>query len=571
MIRPLGTRERWLILAVGLAWALSVALWFTPGYVRPDGIGYFEYLPSSWNDHDLVFYDQWAQARLVVEGRLLFKEVAPNGYLANHWPSGSAVFWYPAYVTGDFLRGTPPFRGFPPNGFSLPYEVPVVAFSAVAGLLTLFLVYRLSRKVATPGAAFLATIGIWFGSPLLWYSLVNGITSHVVAAMSAAIFVALALSLRERLDSWSVFALGLSLGFVFAVRPQNATLALVPFFLIPRDRWRALLGESAPGIAGTLIGALPQLVVSSVIYGNPLGFLVTGGAGEAWSSFQRIWIWEPIFSWYHGLVTWTPFLALGIIGLIFLFRIDRGLAAAALWAFAAQWAINATLDRAFWGAFAFGQRRFDGVIVFFGIGAAVLLDRLPRWAAVVLTVAASGWTMMLLLASRSVLDLNLYYPPGDLLRAIGTAVTHTSRWLAPLSALPPIARLTVGLLIVGGLAVAAAIAAVFLVLSRLGGRRAVTIAAALWLLAAGGWFAWVGWAGAPHLRYFDRLITFNRSLGALSGGLDSNISVLESELQYLEKSGRTGLAERTKKDLARLVALRQRELRRRGMTSPAVE
>jgi len=40
-----------LIVAV---WLLSTAIWLRPGITRPDGVGYFAWLPSAIGDRDLV-------------------------------------------------------------------------------------------------------------------------------------------------------------------------------------------------------------------------------------------------------------------------------------------------------------------------------------------------------------------------------------------------------------------------------------------------------------------------------------------------------------------------------------
>src|SRR6185503_13988203 len=109
--------------------------------------------------------------------------------------------------------------------------------------------------------------------------------------------------------------------------------------------------------AGALVGAAPQLVVSQILYGSPLGFMkLGGGPWKAFAPFERIWIWEPLLSWFHGMIPWTPLLGVSLIGFALLFRVDRRVAAAAVYAFTSQWAVNAVLERSFWGGYAFGQR-----------------------------------------------------------------------------------------------------------------------------------------------------------------------------------------------------------------------
>ena len=284
-------RERTAVAILVAIWLLSALLWLQPGITRPDGVGYYVYLPSAYIGRDLLFFDEWQRFGLVPGGRILHKEITPTDHLGDHWTCGSAAWWLPSFVLGDALRALPALQRFPRDGISLPYNVAVVIASAVAGLGALLIGWRMSRSL-------LAVIGIWFGSPLLWYSLRNSITSHAVSAFACALLVFLAVRRRDRSDWQSVFFVGLAAGFAAAVRPQNLSLAIIPFFFSVRKSWIYL--------AGILLGLLPELIVSQFIYGNPIAFFV-GGTAKPFAAFERLWIWEPIFSWYHGLVTWTPF------------------------------------------------------------------------------------------------------------------------------------------------------------------------------------------------------------------------------------------------------------------------
>ena len=84
--------------AVVAVWLVTTLLWLTPGLTRPDGVGYFAYLTSTWFDRDLLFIDEWAQAGLIRNGQFLFKDITATGHLSNHWTAGTSQGWYPAFV-----------------------------------------------------------------------------------------------------------------------------------------------------------------------------------------------------------------------------------------------------------------------------------------------------------------------------------------------------------------------------------------------------------------------------------------------------------------------------------------
>lgn len=530
-------------------WLGSALVWLSPGFTLPDGAGYYVYLPSIVFDADILFFDEWASFGLVEDGVVRHKEVTRTRFLGNHWTPGSALFWFVPYAAGHLLaRAVPFFQNFPANGFSLPYVLAVITATALAGLFALLVAAAIARRYAAPRGVIPAAIGIWFGTPLLWYSLRNPIMPHAVSALAVALVVWLALGWRESADSARLFATGLAAGFAFVVRPQDLVFAVVPLLLLPlRElaglRWRLL---SYP--AGVSLAVAPLLVASHFIYGTPLGF--AGGSSDArpFASFERVWLWEPLFSWYHGLFTWAPFLLVAVAGLIVLIRSDARMAVAGLATFAAQWAINATMERSFWGAHAFGQRRFLECTVFFLLGAAVLLARLPRWLAAVVTMLTAGWTMALFFASQSVLDLNRYYTLRELLDASWRALGDLRRLFAPLASVPPGFRPEVAL----GFVVLAALFALAAMLWLRVPLRLRTAVIAVYFGAATVVFATAGFNGRAAQREVAGLIEKNARLARLPGGPDVRFGLLEHEIEYLDKSGRREEARRTRRELEEL-------------------
>jgi len=504
-----------------VVWAVSVFLWMTPGYVKPDGAGYAAYLPSALLDHDLLLFDEWARLGMIRGDAIAFTNITPNGHLSDHWTVGPAVAWLPAYVAADGVRALlPMLRGFPRNGFSLPYAIAILASSAMAGLAVLLLGVHAAVPIAGRFAATLAAIGIWFGSPLIWYSLRHGTMGHAVSAAACALVVVIASSLRREITSWKLFAAGLACGFAFAVRPQNLTFVLVPVIVAGS---LPLLRRSWIAAIGFVIGALPELVVSQVLYGRPLAFASSGGAND-WHSFERIRPFLPFVSWYHGMWTWTPLLALSLIGLLLLWRDDRRLAAAGIATFLLQWLIIAAFDRSFWGMLAFGQRRFDSCTIFFLIGLAVFLVRLPRWLAVIVVAAGSAWTMLLFFAARH-LDLNEYIAPRRLWEAALVALRHDDNFQF-LQSVPPQARVAVFVMMLIAIAVFA-LAAIAI--------RAHPAIAAAYLIAVSTLLAWCGSHDAERIEHYRPLIEASRR--APDGHALDYLGLLRFEAAYFQATG----------------------------------
>lgn len=507
---------------IGVLWLLTAILWITPGITRPDGAGYYAYLPSTYFDRDLLFFDEWSQVRLIRDGQILFKDVTETQHLSNHWTAGASLAWYPAFLIGD---GIAQLSGQPRDGFSIPYVTAVVTTSALAGLLVLVIGWRLAipatrnTRVATAAAA-----AIWLGSPLAFYALRHATMAHAVSAAACAVVVWLCRSGR------GAFAVGLAVGFACAVRPQNLAIALVPLFFPPL--WK----RAHVMFAGALLAALPQLVVSQTLWGAPLAFVNIGGRAHPWQMFSTFRPFETLFSWYHGLATWTPLLVLAVIGLVVLRRTDRALAHAGLTVFLAQWLLLSVLERWFWGGASFGQRRFDSCTVFFIIGLAAFLDRVPRWLGALTAGTATVWTMGLFIAS-SRLNLNRFQTPSELLDAFAAA---DAAWRTPFGFTPPGMRAGVAM-------TALAVVVLLLAIAFVVRRAPVTIAAAYFALMS----LFYAWCGA-HPKHD----AFTRALLARSGPSGSardTQTLLLHEAEYMQRTGRTAEAERARREAAQMI------------------
>jgi len=481
-----------LIVAV---WLLSTAIWLRPGITRPDGAGYFAWLPSAIVDRDLVLFDEWARFGMLPGGFVQSESVTPNGHLADHWTVGSSVVWSPAFLLGNAL----------PNGM-LATNAACVAASAFFGLIALLAGYFAARRLFARDAALIATIAIWFGSPLLWYSEREALMAHAAGAAVCALIV-----LASMRGEWNAAAL-LS-GLAFAIRPQNATFLAVPLLMGSRRWWTTALFF--------VVGASPQLVVNAVLYGNPIGpfNVLPSNAQRTWHAFERFWAWEPLLSWFHGVVPWTPLLLAGIIGLAFLLRADRRLGIAAIAMFAAQWLVNATADRFFWSGVSFGQRRFDNCTIVFLLGAAALFARLPRWLSIAIAAATSAWTMALFFAAQAV-DLNRYVPPAELFDAF----VRVPKRIGFLADVPHGFKTAVALIAIAVFVLYAAIAAVV--------RVRPVVAGTIACLVASAWLAYCGTHDAAVLQRWQPVIEKSR---AASGAERDYRALLAVEADYLRR------------------------------------
>ena len=381
-------------------------------WARGDGIGYYAFARSMLIEHRLDFANDWLHGnasfrmgRIDPDGNINAGQYTSTGHLNNHFSIGPAILWSPFLIlahTGvllyDHFGG-----GIAADGFSHPYLVAMALGTAVYGFLAVLISFSLARRFVPERWAFLAALGIWFGSSLPVYMYFNPSWSHAQAAFAVALFIWY--WIRTRVDrsriQWAT--LGAVGGLMMDVYYINAVLLLIPLCESAGLLWSAFRNNRPQPIGASVLnnlafcGAiflvfLPTLITKKIIYGSYLNF----GYTERWfwksPAFFRV-----CFSSQHGLFSWTPILALAVVGLVFLRERDRTVALSLLMAFVLYvYAIGCYQD---WhGISSYGSRFFVALTAVFVIGLAAFFDWFARaWQERPAGVSAACATAILVL------------------------------------------------------------------------------------------------------------------------------------------------------------------------------
>ena len=99
-------------------------------------------------------------------------------------------------------------------------------------------------------------------------------------------------------------------------------------------------------------------------------------------------LWSVLVSDNHGLLSWTPVVALAIAGLVPLTKRDPLIGTAAVAFLVISWYVNAAVAD-WWAGEAFGARRFVGCYPVFVLATAALFDRLHERPVLVSGIAAA--------------------------------------------------------------------------------------------------------------------------------------------------------------------------------------
>ena len=365
---------------------LGVALQLQLGArLQSDGFYYYAYLRSLAFDQDVNFTNDYKMLGLGDKAHLF--NPTPTGYAQSAWTIGPAFVWAPFFVGGHAVAKVLGARNpdVSTNGVSFPYRQALCIAGLVYGLLGCWFTWRLVSLYFPRGLAAMATAFVVIGSFMLWYIVKEPSMTHAPSMAGAAAFIWMWAATRENrtLRQWAL--LGALAGFIGLIRWQNVLFALLPMCdalallasAYRRKDNQALRATLIAGVAFTacaIVGFLPQMLAWRAIYGT---FLAVSPVGP------QIRLWDPqlvdiLWSSRNGLLSWSPALYLGAIGLFIFAWMRPPVGLAVLLCLGVMVYFNASIQD-WWGSAGFGGRRFDGTIPLFALGAAALGERAIRW------------------------------------------------------------------------------------------------------------------------------------------------------------------------------------------------
>lgn len=415
LTRIMAVRERrgWDrgVLAIILIWALCLPL-LTPRVYAVDSVEYYVYLRSLLFDGDLNFTNDYTH----------FDELNPNAGIAkallnrrdpitgnpiNLAPIGTSILWAPAFLGAHV--SVMAARAFGINvaadGYSYPYIFAIAAATAIYGLLGLLLSYRIARRYTRIWPATIATIVCCLASPLVFFMYVSPPWSHVPAFFMTAAFISYWLRTRPSRTFGQWIVLGLFGGLMTLCREQLGLFMLLPAIDGLSDYWTFLRARQWQNIrvrftqhclflviiALTLI---PQFLAYRSLNGRWGPSTIVSDKLSLWSSHFFGTLIDPA----HGAFMWTPIWAVGMVGLVLLWKHDRVLTLLFGLVLFAQIYVNGAFGTTWHLTGSFGFRRLLEATPIFVLGTALVFERIriPRSLLAALCVLLIVWNFGLI-------------------------------------------------------------------------------------------------------------------------------------------------------------------------------
>jgi hypothetical protein len=374
-------------------------------WVHGDGVGYYAFARAVLIDHNLDFRTDWLAAnssfrmgRVDSAGEIQQNQYTVTNHIDNHFTIGPAILWSPLLITAHlFVKASHVFGSHvPADGLSLPYRIAMAFGTALYGFWGILLSFHLARKYCGEYWAFIAALGIWFGSSLPVYMYFNPSWSHAHSAFAVALTLWYWDRTRASRTPTQWLILGTFAGLMIDVYYITGILLLIPLLESLISFWHRLTARefdlakqlfiSNTIFVITIIAVVtPTLATKKIIYG---GYFNLG--------YTERWFWvspallKVCFSSEHGLFSWTPILALSIVGLYLVRRCDRDLSFFLICVFVVYvYTIGCYQDWA--GISSFGNRFFVSLTPLFVLGLASLFKYVAsKWREH--PTAALAWT-----------------------------------------------------------------------------------------------------------------------------------------------------------------------------------
>jgi hypothetical protein len=382
----------WVVIAVTLI-ALIV---FDRPLAVGDGLAYLIWLDSIALDGDLDLSNQAQKFGHVNTYHIYYNQ--NTGRWASAFPLGIAVLLTPFYWIGALLDRLPAFRindahfiGI--QGVPFAYSTCCMIGVNLYALVTVILGYRIARRYVCSWLAAVATLAAYLGTPLLFYTTVDPMNSHIAGGFSATLFLYLWLRARKQpaprtwRDALTWLWVGLAAGLTALCRWQVG-LIVIPagVEVLLRRRWRGLV---AMGIGVCLlVWIIPYSWWS--MYGK-LVLLPASEGDQAVALVGPVHTLKVLFSPMSGLFPWSPATALALIGLWPLARHDWPLALSLVSMFVSQALVNGMV-KDWWAGIGFGMRRMAELYPVYVLLLATLMRAafVRRWSAALVSAVVAA-------------------------------------------------------------------------------------------------------------------------------------------------------------------------------------
>ncbi len=340
---------------------------------------YYAYVKSLVIDGDLDFQNEYKELQVQDNYHLNFRTKA--GRPPNIYPPGSMALWLPFFILIHFvLKIISHFDlGLLINGMIQPYKNALGLATIFYACIAFIIIYKILKEYVKKSFAILSVLLIILSTFLLYYIVFSPLMSTICEVFMVSIFIYLWLRQRKEPSIILNLFLGITGGLLIFIRATFIVFLILPLADIIRNIFKyknrsskALTDKNILQLvslfSSVILGAIPLFLVWKAVYGE---WIVSFYRYFSWLSSPRIF--KVLFSWRHGLISWSPIILFSLIGLVILTIKKREIGISFFVIFLLLLYINAS-QKDWWAGGSFGARRFASLAIIFAFGLAFFLQ-----------------------------------------------------------------------------------------------------------------------------------------------------------------------------------------------------
>ncbi len=279
-----------------------------------DRAGYYIYLPATFFYH---FDTHSMPADLDMQTGGGFNIDTLRNKIDTKYTYGVALLASPFFIAAGIISRIAGYHS--ESGFSLIYMRMMSLAAVVYLLLGLFFLRKFLDHYFQPVISTIVIFLVFLGTNLFYYSLLDGMMSHVYSFFLFALFL-YSLKRFQSTQSYLWFLLlCIVLSVAVLIRPTNILLGLFLFFwdATGPDEWLKRMKQFLkpsyvlPFLAILFIIFLPQIIYWKYLSGNWIHFSY---GNEGFGNWRHPRIMEVLFSPVNGLIAYTPLALFMVIG-----------------------------------------------------------------------------------------------------------------------------------------------------------------------------------------------------------------------------------------------------------------
>ena len=285
-----------------------------------DALGYYLYLPSIFIYHDYKEL-KWLPAidqKYAVSGGTGYPAIKQdNGVYTFKYLGGVALLESPFFFIGHWVAH---HYGYPPDGFSPPYQYALTFGVLLYCFLGIFLLRKVLLRFFSDATTALTLLAVCLATNFIEYAAIENGQSH--AFIFPLYILVLYTTMRwHRKPTIVIAALtGYVIGLATMCRPTEAIMLFIPIMWDTQakesahQKWQMVKAHRSHVVAAAicgLLGVLPQMIYWKFSTGS---FIFD--VGSSWDFLSPHF--RVLFGWEKGWFIYTPITVFFIVGMFFI-------------------------------------------------------------------------------------------------------------------------------------------------------------------------------------------------------------------------------------------------------------